>query len=66
MDQFAYAYSVIERVERAETPTVVLNEVAHAARHFGLEQHARLSPSRPRHPQAADDDDARGLVGSPL
>jgi LuxR family quorum sensing-dependent transcriptional regulator len=37
MDQFAYAYSVIERVERAETPTVVLNEVAHAARHFGLE-----------------------------
>jgi LuxR family quorum sensing-dependent transcriptional regulator len=37
MEQFAYAYSVIERVERAQTATVVLNEIAHAARHFGLE-----------------------------
>lgn len=36
-ERFGYAYSVIERVERAQTATVVLNEVARAARHFGLE-----------------------------
>lgn len=37
MEHFAYAYSVIERIEQARTPTLVLREVAHAARHFGLE-----------------------------
>ncbi len=37
MEQFAFAYSVIERIERAKTTPAVLTEVAHAARHFGLE-----------------------------
>jgi LuxR family transcriptional regulator, quorum-sensing system regulator BjaR1 len=37
MDHFAYALSIIERIERARTQTLVLHEVAHAARHFGLE-----------------------------
>jgi LuxR family quorum sensing-dependent transcriptional regulator len=37
MEQFAFAYSIIERIERAKATALVLNEVAHAARHFGLE-----------------------------
>jgi LuxR family quorum sensing-dependent transcriptional regulator len=37
MEQFAYAYSVIERIERSKTSTAVLTEVALAARHFGVE-----------------------------
>jgi len=37
MEQFAFAYTVIERIERAGTTTEVLNEVARAAHHFGLD-----------------------------
>ncbi len=36
MEQFAFAYSVLERIERAKTSAAVLNEVALAAQHFGL------------------------------
>jgi len=38
MEQFAYAYSVIEKIERAKTSAAVLNAVALAARHFGLDR----------------------------
>jgi LuxR family transcriptional regulator, quorum-sensing system regulator BjaR1 len=37
MEHFAYAFSVIERIERARTATLVLNEVARASHHFGLD-----------------------------
>jgi len=37
MEQFTFAYSVIERIERATTISAVLNEVALAVRQYGLE-----------------------------
>ena len=38
MKPFDFACSVIDRVKAAKTIAVVLNEVGHAARHFGLER----------------------------
>jgi LuxR family quorum sensing-dependent transcriptional regulator len=37
VEQFAFAYAVIERISRAKTTTEVLREISLASRHFGLE-----------------------------
>jgi hypothetical protein len=37
MDRAAVAFSWIDKIERAATPTAVLREMAHAAPDFGLD-----------------------------